>query len=896
MRRTCLLLAALLLVSAAALWSQQPPLIDRQLFFGDPEVSGAQISPDGKYITFLKPYLNVRNIWVKERSQPFDQALPITADTNRPVIRYFWSRDSRYILYAQDKGGDENYRIYAVDPHQAAKGVPPAKDLTPMASVRAMIIDVPLGTPDEIIIGLNDRRADLHDVYRLNIVTGERTLLWKNEQNVAGWITDLKGNLRLGVRVTETGGTEILNIKGDQLAPIYSVTSEESCGPVRFTPDGQKFYMVTNKGEKTDKIQLELFDLKTGKTNFVEKDPLNEVDLSNVLFSDVTDKMLATFYVGDRVRVYPKDKGFQKDWEALKEAIPDAELGIAGMTADEKVWVVTASSDVDPGSRYLFDTNTGKADLLYRSRPELNSADLSPMKPVSYKSRDGFTIHSYLTLPKGLSTKNLPLVMLIHGGPWGRDVWGYDPEAQFLANRGYAVMQPNFRGSAGYGKKFLNAGNKQWGTGGMQNDITDGVKYLIAQGTADPKRVAIYGGSYGGYATLAGLAFTPDLYAAGVSYVGPSNIITLLKSIPPYWAPVKKIFSVRVGDLDNPDDVKRLEAQSPLNSAKNITAPLLVAQGANDPRVKKAESDQIVVALRDMGHSVEYLVAPDEGHGFLGKENRLAFYAAMEHFLAEHVGGRYQESMAPDVKQRLDVLTVDIKTVELPKPPAEATASMGMPAFDGSKVLPGTVKYVSKFDMRGTEMSLATSRTVSEAVVDGKKVWRVIEVSSGPMGAANDTLDLDAATLLPVRRSVQQGPAVVNLTYSPTGVTGKMSRGGMSMPLDVKVTSPVIESGANAELAVGVLPLKAGYTSMLNIFDMMGGTEKGMTLTVLGKEQVAVAAGTFEAYKVSLANSDGQPDGATTLWVSEDSGRTVKSEVTLPSTMGGGLVTTEMVK
>jgi len=885
-----------LLLSTVALWAQQPPLIDRELFFGDPEISGAQISPDGNYVTFLKPYLNVRNIWVKERSQSFDQALPITADTNRPVIAYFWSRDSRYILYAQDKGGDENYRIYAVDPHAAAAGVPPARDLTPMTNVRAMIIDVPIGTPEEIVIGLNDRRADLHDVYRLNIVSGQRTLLWKNEQNVAGWITDLKGALRLGVRLTETGGTEILKIDGDQLKAIYSVTPEESCSPYRFTPDGQKFYLVTNKGAKTDKIQLELFDLKSGKSTFVEKDPLNEVDLSNVLFSEVSDKMLATFYVGDKVRVYPKDKEFEASWNQLKKALPDAELGIAGMTADEKVWMVTASSDVDPGSRYLYDVRTGKVELLYRSRPQLNSADLAPMKPVRFASRDGYTIHAYLTTPKGSPEKNLPVVMLIHGGPWARDAWGYDPEAQFLANRGYAVMQPNFRGSAGYGKKFLNAGNKQWGTGGMQNDITDGVKYLIGQGIADPKRVAIYGGSYGGYATLAGLAFTPDLYAAGVSYVGPSNIITLLKSIPPYWAPIKKIFTVRVGDLDNPADMKQLEAQSPLNSAKNMKAPLLVAQGANDPRVKKAESERIVVALRDMGRSVEYLVAPDEGHGFLGKENRLAFYTAMERFLARHIGGRFQETMTPEVQKRLDALTVDVATVKLAAPAEEPKAAGGMPVFDGSLVKPHAAQYVSKFNVRGQEQSINTARTVSEVSLNGKKIWRVVEVTTGAMGGATDTLDLDASTLLPVRRSAQQGPAIVVLTYDAGKVTGQITGGGMSMPVDVKLTSPVIEGGSNAELAVGTLPLKVGFVATLNTFDMMAGKEVPMSLKVVGEEQVTVPSGTFDSEKVELTRTDGEAGGATTLWVGKTTGLVVKSHVQLPATMGGGIVKTELVK
>ncbi|MGH2569015.1 MAG: prolyl oligopeptidase family serine peptidase, partial [Bacteroidota bacterium] len=531
MKRISLLLAAALLVAAVSVAAQparstqaggQPPLIDRELFFGDPEISGAQISNDGNYISFIKPFNNVRNIWVKERSAPFENARPLTADTTRPVTAYFWSHDSKYILYVQDKGGDENYRVYSVDPKGSGDPVPAANDLTPMEKVRATIVSVPKKTPNEILVGLNDRRADLHDVYRLNIATGERTLIRKNEENVAGWLADLDGNLRLGLRINAAGGTDILRVDPDTLVVIYSVTSEETCSPVRFTPDAKKFYLITNKGDKLDKIQLELFDLATGKTTLVDKDPLNEVDLSNALFSDVTDELLATFYLGDRVRVYPKQKKFGDDWAKMKKALPDGEASLTGTTGDETVWMVVVSSDVDPGSRYLYDTRTGKSELLYRSRPNLPSDQLAPMKPVQYKARDGMTIHAYLTLPKGVPGKNLPTVMVIHGGPWARDTWGYDAEAQFLANRGYAVLQPNFRGSTGYGKKYLNAGNKQWGTGSMQHDITDGVKYLISQGIAEPKHVAIYGGSYGGYATLAGLAFTPELYAAGISYVGPS--------------------------------------------------------------------------------------------------------------------------------------------------------------------------------------------------------------------------------------------------------------------------------------------------------------------------------------------------------------------------------------
>jgi dipeptidyl aminopeptidase/acylaminoacyl peptidase len=648
-------------------YAELPPLIDREVFFGDPEISGAKISPDGKFITFLKPFKNVRNIWIKERSQKFDQARPLTANILRPITGYFWSHDSRYVIYAQDKGGDENYRIYEVDPHLTGDPVPPSKDLTPLDKVRAIIFDVPRTVPNEIIIGLNDREPSLHDVYRLDLTTGERKLIRKNTENIAGWLTDLKGELRLGIRQTSDGGTEILKIDGGKLIPIYSVSADESADPVRFTPDGNGFYLETNKGKELDLSQLELFDLNSNTSKFIEKDPENKVDFGSVIFSDVTNEMLATFYLGDTLRVYPKQKRFAEDFNHLKKMLPHGDLHIISTTFDEQTCLVAVTRDVDPGSVYIFDRKAGTVEFLYAYRPDLPSEKLVSMKPICYTARDGLTIPSYLTLPKGVPANKLPVVLFIHGGPWARDDWGYDPVAQFLANRGYAVLQPNFRGSTGYGKKFLNAGNKQWGTGPMQNDITDGVNYLIKQGIADPKRVVIAGGSYGGFATLAGLAFTPELYAAGFDIVGPSNIITLLNSIPPYWEPMKKTFAIRVGDKDNPSDRKMLEAQSPLFSAKNIKAPLFVVQGANDPRVKKAESDQIIVALRDLGRKIEYMVAPDEGHGYRGLENRIAMYAAMEKFLATNLNGRFQKDVRPLIQKKLDSLMVDVKTVKLTK-------------------------------------------------------------------------------------------------------------------------------------------------------------------------------------------------------------------------------------
>jgi dipeptidyl aminopeptidase/acylaminoacyl peptidase len=876
------------------IYSQQPPIIDRELFFGDPEISGAQISPDGKYLTFLKQFNKVRNIWIKKIDEPFEAAKPITADTKRPVTNYFWTEDSKYVIYVQDKDGDENFRVYAVNPFESGDPVPPAKNLTPFENVRAMIIDVPKKTPDEIIVGLNDRDPSLHDVYRLNIVTGERKLLFENKENIAGWATDLDGNLKLAIRQTDDGGTEILRIgANNKLTKIYEVEFEETASPIRFTKDGNAFYLMTNKGKNRDKIQLELYDLKTGKSKLIDKDPLDEVDLAGALFSDLTNELLMTYYIGEKVRIYPKEKNFKKDFEILLKQVPSGNIGFISISQDENLWLVSVSSDVDPGSVYLFDRQKGKAELVYKSRPNLPSEWLSEMKPIKYKARDGMTIYGYLTIPKGLEPKNLPVVMLIHGGPWARDVWGYNPLVQFLANRGYAVFQPNFRGSTGYGKKYLNAGNKQWGTGSMQHDITDAVYFLIQQGIADPKRVAIAGGSYGGYATLAGLAFTPDLYACGFDIVGPSNIITLLNSIPPYWKPVQKIFTLRVGDKDNPLERKMLEEQSPLNSATKIKAPLYVVQGANDPRVKKAESDQIVAALRDLGREVEYMLAPDEGHGFLNELNRLAMYTAMEKFFYKHLKGRLQEDVREDIQKKLDELTVDVSKVEAPKKFETKELDFQPLQFNPEKMFMGELNYQSDFELMGSKYHLEINRRIEKGTFENQDVIRIIEQTEGIM-SAYDTLDLDAKTLFPVRRYLVQGPGSINLRFEKDKVTGLMKMGPQEMPINANVNGPVLSGGAGTELSLATLPLKVGYKTRIQQFDFMSGGSQKYIVEVKVQEKIKISDKEFDTYKVELITEDDN-EVKQTLWYNVNDMKLVRGQIKLPPTAGGGNLIYELM-
>ena len=654
-----------LAVTTQAQTSNLPPLIDRELFFGPPVIAGGQLSPDGKYMSFLKTFKGTMNVWVKDASAPFESAHALTADTLRPIRNYFWSRDGKYILYVQDKGGDENFNVFAVSPSEkpaAGQDIPTNRALTDYKGVRTVIYSVPKSDPDALYIGLNDRDKKWHDLYKLKISTGEKTLLRQNsdKDRITGWIFDWSDKLRLATRSNEDGSNDLLRVDEKELVPVYHTGPFEEFDPYAFDKENKQFYIATNRGDDRDLKQLVLLDPVSMKETFVEKDPLNRVDFGGASFSDVTKSIINTSYTDEKEKIYWKDKQFEADYTIIEKQLPGLLLDFTSSTADENLWLLNAYSDTDPGAAYLFDRKTKKITFQYRPRPDIPIRSLAPMKAIKYKSSDGLEIPAYLVLPKGVPAKNLPMVAFPHGGPWGRDYWGYNSFAQFLANRGYAVLMPNFRASTGYGKKFLDAGNKQWGDK-MQDDITWGIEYLISEGIVDAKHVGIMGGSYGGYATLAGVAFTPDLYAAAVSIVGPSNLITLLNSIPPYWESIRKLFYLRMGDPTTDEGKAQLTRQSPLTSVDKIKTPLFVAQGANDPRVNKAESEQIVNALRKRNFPVEYILAPDEGHGFARPVNNMAMLAAAEKFLASYLGGRYQESMTPEVEKRLGEIKVDVK-------------------------------------------------------------------------------------------------------------------------------------------------------------------------------------------------------------------------------------------
>jgi dipeptidyl aminopeptidase/acylaminoacyl peptidase len=884
-----LALAALIALPAMAQNTGLPPIIDRELFFGDPEIAGAQISPDGKFIAFVKPFKGTRNIWVKRTEEPFAAAKPITADTKRPIPGYFWTRDSKFILFVQDKLGDENYNVYAVNPAEApasGQDVPAARNLTDAKGARAVIYNVPKTDPGSIFVGLNDRDQAWHDLYKVNIATGERTLLRKNTERVTAWVFDLKGQLRLATRAAENGDTEVLRVDADSFKKVYSCGVFETCGPARFHKDGRRVYMRTNKGDAINLIRLVLFDPESGKEELVENDPSDRVDFGGVIFSEVTDEIVATTYTDERLRIVWHNKTWQADYNFLTKQLPGREINPGNTTADESLWLLSAGSDTEPGERYLFDRKTRKLTKQYQVYEKLPRQYLAKMESIRYKSSDGLEIPAYLTLPKGVPPKNLPMVLVPHGGPWGRDAWGYDPMAQFLANRGYAVLQPNFRGSTGYGKKFLNAGNLQWGEK-MQDDLTWGVKHLVAQGIADPKRVAIMGGSYGGYATLAGVAFTPDVYAAAVSIVGPSTLITLLDSIPPYWEAIRKLFHERMGDPSTPDGKARLERQSPLNSASKIKTPLLVVQGANDPRVKKAESDQIVIALRDRGFPVEYLVAPDEGHGFARPVNNMAMFALAERFLAKHINGRFQEGATADVSQRLKEITVDPKTVVLAKRIEAASVGIPKPA---AALQPGADSFKVTIQRGEQTINLETSTEVRE---EGDR-WVVKDSGKTVGGEMTDVVTLEKGSLAVTRRSIRQGPAAIELDFSGGKATGSMEMGGQKRPIAVDLGGTLFADGAGSYHVLATLPLAEGFKTTFRNFDVQKQKATLKQLEVTGSEQVTVPAGSFDAFKLEITSAEGDP-GKTTVWIDKAKRKPVKIVASLPQ-MGGATLTSELVK
>lgn len=633
MKRLLIFLSLLLITSIAVpfLRAELPPLIPREILFGNPEKASPQLSPDGKFMAYLAPHNGVLNVWVKTVGKEDDRV--VTDDRKRGIRAYTWAEDSRHILYIQDRDGDENWHLYSVD-LLAPKEATVIRDLTPFQGVQARVIGTHKEHPEEILVGINLRDRRLHDVYRINLQTGAVILDTKNPGDVLGWIYDHNFVIR-GCQATLPDGGGEIRVRKDgnsEWQKLISWAPDDACNALTFSKDGKNLHLFHNIN--SDLTVLYKKEIETGKEEKIFEP--KGADVYNVIIHPEEYYPQAVATNRFRIQWHILDNSIKEDFATISK-LTDGDFFITNRSRDDKVWLVSFTKDTGPIHYYAYDRTVKKGTFLFTHQPKLEGLTLAPMKPVVIKARDGLELVAYLTLPVGIPAKNLPLVLNVHGGPWARDTWGYRPEAQWLANRGYACLQVNFRGSAGFGKKFLNAGNREW-AGKMHDDLIDAVNWAIKQGIADPKKIAIYGGSYGGYAALVGATFTPDVFCCAVDIVGPSNLVTLIKSIPPYWAPLLSTFKHRVGDPDKEKEF--LESRSPLFKAHQIKIPLLIAQGANDPRVKMQESEQIVQAVRKAGKEVQYIVFPDEGHGFARPENRMKFYAAAESFLAKYLGGR----------------------------------------------------------------------------------------------------------------------------------------------------------------------------------------------------------------------------------------------------------------
>lgn len=606
-----------------------PPLIPRDVLFGNPDKASPQISPDGKRLAYLAPDEGVLNVWVRTVGQKDDH--PITKDRNRGIRAYFWAHNNAQIVYLQDKGGDENWRVYTVDLETQAE-----RCLTPFDGVQARIVAVDQKFPNDILLAINNRNPQLHDVHRADLSAGTLKLEVQNDEGFLDWQADHDFKVRSAVKFDAQGGS-LLYVRDNtestwRVLTKWPAQDALTSGPMAFTPDNRGLYILSSTGSNAG--ELRMIEFAGGKETTLASD--KQYDVSGAFIHPSKHTVQAVAFTKERVEWSVLDPSIRDDFETLK-TVRRGDISVINRDHADQTWLVAFNADDGPVYYYAYDRGKKSSTYLFANRKALENIKLAKMEPIQFDSRDGLTIRGYLTTPLGVEPRNLPMVLNVHGGPWYRDTWGYDGEAQWLANRGYAVLQVNFRGSTGYGKDFLNAANREWG-GKMHNDLIDGVNWAVKKGIADPTRIGIYGGSYGGYATLVGLTVTPDVFTCGVDMVGPSNLITFQETIPPYWKPIESVLWDRVGHPVK--DAEFLKSRSPLFQVEKITKPLLIAQGANDPRVKKSESLQIVEAMKKAGKTVEYVEYADEGHGFAKPENRLDFYARAERFLAQHLKGR----------------------------------------------------------------------------------------------------------------------------------------------------------------------------------------------------------------------------------------------------------------
>ena len=620
--------------------TNEVPLIPRKLLFGNPDKTQARISPDGAKLSYIAPVNGVLNVWVGPVENP-EAAKPVTHDTNRGIRFHQWAYTSQHILYIQDIGGDENWRIYGVNLETGE-----VTDYTPIEKVNARIESLSPRAPDKAVIALNDRNEQVHDLHILDLRTGERSLLIQNDEGFLTYTVDDEFRVRMGSRMTPDGGMDILTRKEDSTWDVFAHVPMEDMLTTQvfgFDASGRYLYLADSRERNTS--ALVQYDTQPNEFKLLAEDP--RADLSGVIVHPTELRVQAVSFTYDHRYWQVLDPSIQADLDYLA-TVERGEVDVVSRTHDDQHWIVAYTMDNSPVRYYRYERAEHAAHFLFSNRKDLEAKPLANMKSVIIKSRDGLDLVSYLTLPVGSTSnengrpaKPLPMVLFVHGGPWGRDDWGFDPYHQWLANRGYAVLSVNFRASTGFGKAFTNAGNMEWGAA-MHNDLLDAVDWAVQEGIADKNTVAIMGGSYGGYATLAGLTFTPDVFACGVDIVGPSNIITLLETIPPYWTPMLEMLTSRMGDHRTEEGRAFLKSRSPLTYADRIRKPLLIGQGANDPRVKQAESDQIVQAMQAKNIPVTYVLYPDEGHGFARPENNMSFQAVAEAFLAGNLEGRFE--------------------------------------------------------------------------------------------------------------------------------------------------------------------------------------------------------------------------------------------------------------
>lgn len=607
-----------------------PPLIPREILFGNPEKTSPRLSPDGKYLAYIAPdENNILQVWLRTVGEEDDQI--ITADKKRGIRIFFWTYNPDQLMYMQDSDGDENFHLYLVNIKSKI-----VRDLTPFQGVKAEPIDLDPKFPNLVLVGMNLNDPQTFDVFRVNLENGAVEFDTKNPGNILSWTADAEFQIRAATASTPDGGSELLfrETTDKNWESLRHWGPDEEGGALGFSVDGKTLYIEGNHDANAQRLIA--LNLENRQETVIAQDP--QYDVGGVMMQPITRVIQAVSFYKDKQEWQILDESIAADFAEIAK-VREGEFFISSRDLADRNWLVAYMTDDGPVYYYAYSRDTKTSTFLFSNQPKLEGLQLAAMQPVSYQARDGLKIHGYLTTPVVITAENLPTILLVHGGPWARDTWGYDPEAQWLANRGYAILQVNFRGSTGYGKDFVNAANREW-AGKMHDDLIDAVNWLVEKGISDREKVAIMGGSYGGYATLVGLTFTPEVFACGVDIVGPSNLITLLQTIPPYWEPMKQQMYHKIGNLETEPEF--LKSRSPLFFIDRIQKPLLIGQGAHDPRVKQSESDQIVEAMKQANLPVEYVLYTDEGHGFARPENRLHFYAVAEEFLAKHLGGRFE--------------------------------------------------------------------------------------------------------------------------------------------------------------------------------------------------------------------------------------------------------------